>query len=168
MANDEQHRYLMHLNDALAMENALVGHLEKRVKSLPSAIARQRVGQHLQETQYHRDLVKQLITALGSTPTTARSHVQAPIAPSLAGKVVDALQAEKGDVLLLDSLADFAVEKFEAAIYQTLALIARRLGHQEHAAQFDRIRQQEEAMATFLWEQQATLVNEAFPLQQAA
>lgn len=168
MGSDEQNRYLMHLNDTLAMENALLGHLEKRLKTLPSETARQRVAQHLQETRGHRDTVKHIINDLGGTPTTTRSHVQSPVMPSLTGRVVDALQAEKGDALLFEGLADFAVEKFEAGIYQTLALIARRLRHQEHAAQFDHIRQQEEAMAAFLWEQQAVTVSEAFAVPAAA
>jgi len=167
--SSESDRYILHLNSALAMESALADHLEKRADAVPDARVRQRILQHRDETLQHRESVKDIITALKGEPTTTKAVVQPPITPGIMGKVMTALESEKEDWLLREDLADFAVENYEAALYSGLILIARNLGHAEHAARFETIRDQEIEMAEFIKSNQPAMVREAFPpLSQAA
>jgi ferritin-like metal-binding protein YciE len=156
-------RYVLHLNHALAMETALVDHLEKRAAGAPSAKVRERVLAHRSETIEHRDTVRNIINALHAEPTPTTANVQPPVTPGLLGKVLTTLESEKMDRKLDESLGDYAVEQYEAAFYQALGLIARNLGFAEHGAQFEAIRREEMAMADFLAEQLPDLVSEAFP-----
>ncbi|HXE31994.1 MAG TPA: DUF892 family protein [Terriglobales bacterium] len=170
MPPTSQHdRYLLHLNHALAMESALVDHLEKRAAAVASPRAREQFLRHRDETAHHREIVREIIESLQGEPTASKANVQPPIAASLVGKVMDALEREKEDRALADDLADFAVENYEAAFYGVLILIARSLGFGNHVSRFDAIRQQEQAMADAVAARLPLAVREAFPpLSQAA
>lgn len=159
----EKDRYILHLNHALAMEAALVDHLEKRAAEVPEAEVRQKILDHKIQTAQHRDAVHNLIVALGGTPTPTKASVQSPITPGLVGKVMTALESEKEDKLLAADLADFAVEQFESGLYNALILIARNLGYSEHASTFESIRRQELDMADFIAAHQPAAIQSAFP-----
>ncbi len=163
MSTADKDRYLLHLNHALAMESALVDHLQQRARAVPLAAARVRLEQHHRETLEHRDRVRAIIQSLGGDPTPGKANVQPPITPGLLGKMVKALEAEKSDQALMEALADYAVENYEAGLYMALGLMAENLGLMEHIRDFDRIREQEEAMARFLSASTPELVNYAFP-----
>lgn len=163
MATPEKERYLLHLNHALAMESALVDHLEQRAAAVDSPKIRQRMQDHRAQTINHRDTVRRCIEALGGQPTTAKANVQPPISPGVLGAVRNAIEAEKADQAISKAVADYAVENFEAGAYLALAEIARNLGHGEQAGEFDRIRQQEEEMAQFLSSCTPEVVDRAFP-----
>lgn len=168
-SSTEHDRYVLHLNQALAMESALVDHLEKRAAAVPDAVVRERILLHREETMQHRETVRDCIQAVGGEPTATRAVVQSPIVPGLIGKVMTALESEKEDKLLLENLADYAVEHYEAALYGGLGLIARNVGYPQHAARFQQIREQERAMADFIAARQAPSIEQAFPpLPQAA
>lgn len=163
MPSSEQDRYLLHLNRALAMESALVDHLEKRAQEINSPKIKERVEQHRGETIEHRETVRGVIQSLGGQPTSGKASVQSPISPGLIGTVKSALEGEKEDKALSQTLADYSVEEFEAALYLVLAQIARNLGHSDHAPLFDRIRREEQGMAEFLASCGPEAVDEAFP-----
>ena len=162
-ASSEHDRYILHLNSALAMESALVDHLEKRAAEITNAVVKQRLLQHRDETIQHRETVRSIIEGLHGEPTSSKATVQSPVVPGLVGKVMTALESEKEDRLLREDLADFAVENYEAALYTGLSLIARNVGYAQHASQFDAIRQQERDMADFIAEHQPGAIREAFP-----
>jgi len=168
MASSDQERYILHLNHALAMESALVDHLERRANEISVQEIRQRILQHRDETVQHRDTVRGIIESLNGEPTSTKANVQAPITPGMLGRVITALESEKEDRFLLETLADFAVENYEAGVYQTLALIARNLGYPGHASRFDTIRQQEESMAAFVSRTAPQAINAAFPATRKA
>ncbi|MFI5269557.1 MAG: DUF892 family protein [Chloroflexota bacterium] len=165
----EHDRYLLHLNSALAMESALVDHLEKRAEAITNPQMRQQVLQHREETIRHREALKGIIISLKGEPTSTKAVVQPPITPGMVGKVMTALESEKEDRRLRDELADYAVESYEAALYSGLILMARNVGYGQHASQFEAIRQQERAMADFIASNQPAAIREAFPpISQAA
>lgn len=169
VTSSQHDRYILHLNHALAMENALVDHLEKRAAAVPKPDVRQRLLQHRDETIQHRETVRDCIHSLAGEPTITKANVQAPITPGIVGKVMTALESEKEDKLLMEDLADFAVENYEEALYAGLSLIARNVGYPHHATRFEDIRKQERAMADFIAAHQPDGVREAFPpLEQAA
>lgn len=163
MATPEMERYLLHLNHALAMESALVDHLEQRAAAVDAPQIRQRIQDHRTQTLDHRDTIKRLVQTLGGQPTTSKANVQAPISPGVLGTVRDAIAADSADQAITKALADYAVENFEAGVYLALAEIARQVGRQEHVADFDRIRQEEEEMAQFLASCTPQLAAQAFP-----
>lgn len=163
MASSEQERYILHLNHALAMESALVDHLEKRANEIPVQEVRQRILQHRDETVQHRDTVRGIIESLSGEPTSTKANIQPPVTPGMLGKVITALEAEKEDRMLLETLADYSVEHYEAGAYMALAQIARNLGHPDHASRFDTIRQQEESMAAFLGKAAPHAIDTIFP-----
>lgn len=163
MASADQERYLLHLNMALAMESALVDHLEERARDAPLPAARERLELHRRETIEHRDRVRTIIQALGGSPTSGKASVQPPITPGLVGKMAQAMEAEKPDMQLMETLADYAVENYEAGLYKSLGLMAQKLGLSEHIRDFDRIREQEESMARFISSSAPELVSYAFP-----
>lgn len=169
LATNESERYILHLNSALAMESALVDHLYERADAVMDTRARQRILQHRDETLQHRETVKEIIVELNGDPTSTKAVVQAPVTPSIFGKVMTGLESENEDRQLREDLADFAVEKYEAALYGSLALIARNLGYPAHVAKFEAIRKQEQDMADFIESSQPAMVRQAFPpLPQAA
>ncbi len=168
MASTEQERYILHLNHALAMESALIDHLERRSHEVSVQEVRQRILQHRDETVRHRDTVREIIESLGGEPTSTKANVQSPVTPGMLGKVLTALESEKEDRMLLESLADFAVEHYEAGVYQALAQIARNLGFEGHISRFDSIRQQEESMAEFIGQATPQAIHTAFPPERKA
>jgi ferritin-like metal-binding protein YciE len=168
LSSGEQDRYILHLNHALAMESALIDHLEKRAAAVPHANVRDRLLQHREETRQHADTVRGIIESLKGEPTSTKAVVQPAISPGMLGKVMTALESEKSDRLLNEDLADYAVENYEAALYSALGLIATNLGFSQHATQFERIRQQELAMAEFIANGQPDAIREAFPTRRAA
>ena len=163
LSSGEQDRYILHLNQALAMESALVDHLEKRAGAVPHIQVREKLLHHREQTREHAQKVRAIIQSLAGEPTATKSVVQSSITPSVLGKVMTALESEKADRLLAEDLADYAVENYEAAVYSGLANIARNLGFPEHASQFELIRKQELEMAEFIAAAQPGAIREAFP-----
>ncbi|HWG36582.1 MAG TPA: DUF892 family protein [Terriglobales bacterium] len=169
LATNESERYILHLNSALAMESALVDHLDERADAVTDTRARQRILQHRDETLQHRATVKDIIVELNGDPTFTKAVVQSPVTPDFVGRVMTGLESENEDRQLREDLADFALENYEAALYSSLALIARNLGYPEHVAKFEAIRNQEQDMADFIESNQPAMVRQAFPpLPQAA
>ena len=163
MSATDRDRYVLHLNHALAMESALLDRLEQRAAAVHQPELRQRLLTHRDETLQHRDAVRDMLTALHAEPTPTSAKAQSPVTPSLMGKVLTALESETEDKLLDDSLTDYALESYEAAVYSALALIARNLGYAEHATRFEAMRQQERAAADFFAAHLPAIVREAFP-----
>lgn len=162
-SSSEHERYILHLNHALAMEHALVDHLEKRAAAAAHPQTRQRLLQHRDETVQHRNTLREIITALQGEPTATKAVVQPPITPGIVGKVMTALESEKEDRMLMEDLADYSIEHYEAGLYSALILVARNLGYPQHASQFEIIRQQERDMADFIAHSQPAAIREAFP-----
>src|SRR5579872_5311129 len=77
----DKDRYILHLNQALAMEAALVDHLDKEATAVPFPDLQQRLRQHRDETIQHRDRVRAVITELGGTPTPTKATIQPPVTP---------------------------------------------------------------------------------------
>ena len=168
MASTEQERYILHLNHALAMESALIDHLERRSHEVTMQEVRTRILQHRDETVRHRDTVREIIESLGGEPTSTKANIQSPVTPGMLGKVLTALESEKEDRMLLESMADYSVENYEAGLYQALAQIAHNLGFEGHVSRFNSIRQQEVSMAEFISQATPQAINMAFPSERKA
>ena len=59
-------KLILHLNEALAIENAAVQRLQSRIKQTRIENVRQRLQVHLEETKVQQNRLKQLISDLGN------------------------------------------------------------------------------------------------------
>src|SRR5205823_10898190 len=71
----------LHLNEALAIENAAVQRLQSRIKQTKIENVKQRLQAHLEETKGQQDRLKQLISDLGNGQKNAatKDKAQLPI-----------------------------------------------------------------------------------------
>ena len=133
-------------DDACAMETALIGTLEHRVKDAaghPELQARDR--QHLEETRRHADLVQGCVERLGGGTSALKTGVAAAMG------TVQGLATELAkDELVKNALHDYGTEHFEIASYTSLIAAAEELGDAETARVCREILRDEEAMAAFL------------------
>ena len=144
------------LNDAYALEKALVPVLEnhaKDAKDHPKIQARDE--EHLEETRRHAELVKGCLERLGETPSTAKQ---------VLGTLFGAMQAPATgmyrDEIVKNFLTDFAAENFEIASYEALVHAAEEMGEMEIAATCRGILEDERRMASWLLENLPDVVRE--------
>lgn len=150
------------LNDAYAMENALIRTLEHRVKDAkdyPHMQARDQ--QHLEETRRHAELVKSCVERLGGDTSAIKTGMA-----NIMGTVKAMSTEPAKDELVKNCLADYAAEQFEVASYAALIAGAQALGDQETAQICEQILREDEAMAAWIAQQLPLVVQET--LQQEA
>jgi ferritin-like metal-binding protein YciE len=136
------------LNDAHAMEKALIKVLEHRIDDAKDFPAVQEMDrQHLEETKRHAALVTQCIERLGEKPSTAKS---------IMGTMFGAMQAPMTglarDEIVKNCLMDYAAENFEVASYRALITAANQIGDQETVLVCERIMQEDLEMANRILE----------------
>ena len=131
------------LNDAHAMENALVQVLQHRIKDAEGFPELQEMDrQHLEETKRHAAMVKGCISRVGEKPSLVKS---------LIGTMFGAVQAPMTefarDEVVKNCLMDHAAEQFEVASYASLIAAANEIGDTETARVCEQIMREDEAMA---------------------
>lgn len=136
-------RVIAWLNDAYAMEKALVQVLEHRIKDAKDFPAVQQMDeQHLEETRRHVELVGGCIERLGEQPSTVKSVI---------GTVFGAMQAPMTglaqDEVVKNCLTDYAAEQFEVISYRALIEAATQIGDLETVSVCERIMGEDQAMA---------------------
>lgn len=144
------------LNDAHAMENALVQVLEHRVKDAEDYPVVQAMDQqHLEETRRHAELTKSCIERLGGNVSTVKS---------VLGTLFGAMQAPTTglarDEIVKNALVDFAAENFEVASYRALIAGASEIGDAETASICEQIMREDQAMADRIQQSLPGLVGE--------
>jgi ferritin-like metal-binding protein YciE len=144
------------LDDAYAMENALIRVLEHRIKDAKAyPWVRERDERHFEETRRHADLVRGCIERLGAQPSAAKS---------IMGNVFGAVQAPMTgmarDEIVKNFLVDHAAEQFEVASYRALVAAAQEVGDEETAAVCERILLEDQAMANWILEHLPRIVQE--------
>lgn len=131
------------LNDAHAMEHALIKVLEHRIEDAKDFPAVQEMDrQHLEQTRRHAELVKGCIERLGEKPSTAKS---------VMGTIFGAAQAPMTglarDEIVKNCLMDYAAENFEVASYRALITAANQLGDSQTVLICEQIMQEDLEMA---------------------
>jgi ferritin-like metal-binding protein YciE len=147
------------LNDAHAMEKALIKVLEHRIDDAKDFPAVQEMDrQHLEETKRHAALVTQCIERLGEKPSTAKS---------IMGTMFGAMQAPMTglarDEIVKNCLMDYAAENFEVASYRALITAANQIGDQETVLVCERIMQEDLEMANRILESLPMVVSAQMP-----
>lgn len=128
------------------MEQSLASVLELHAdaaRDLPAV--RERLEQHLAETEAHAERVEECLESLGAAPSAAKS-----IAGGFMGTMQGASTAIFEDQLVKNALADYAMEHFEMACYSSLIAACEDAGLFEIARTCSEILREEAAMADWL------------------
>lgn len=145
------------LNDAYAMEQALIPVLENHAKDAKDDPAgRARIELHVEQTRRHGELVKGCLEQLGSSPSGIKSVVG-----SLFGTVHSVSTGMFADETVKNGLMDYATEHFEIACYRALSEAARELNQQHVAQVCGEIVRDEQDMADWLSAQLPKIVRDA-------
>lgn len=134
------------LRDAHAMESSIISLLERQSGSLEGHPALEgKINEHLEITRQQKEKVGQLIERLGGDTSAVKEGT---------GKLLSNLKAMStaaaSDMVVKDSIANFAVEHFEIASYKSLIAAAQDLGESEVEQTCREILRQEEEMAEWL------------------
>jgi ferritin-like metal-binding protein YciE len=145
MATAEE-RLMEWLRDAHAAEEqaeTMLSRMADRIKNYPEL--KQRIEQHIKETQRQAELVRGCIERRGGSLSTIKD---------VGGKVLGFGQAVSGlfvgDEVMKGSIASYAFEAMEIASYQILVVTARQAGDEETARVCEQILEEEKAMAEWL------------------
>ena len=123
-------KLILHLNEALAIENAAVQRLQSRIKQTRIENVRQRLQVHLEETKGQQDRLKQLISDLGNgqknASTKDKAQLPIPTPPksltNLFGRMMTDAESELSAVK-----EDAIIENAEIILYDMLTHIAERM-----------------------------------------
>ncbi len=123
-------KLILHLNEALTIENAAVQRLQSRIKQTRIENVRQRLQVHLEETKVQQDRLKQLISDLGNgqknafTKDKARLPIPAPpkSLTNIFGRMMTDAESELSAVR-----EDAIVENAEIILYDMLTHLAERM-----------------------------------------
>ena len=94
--NDENNKFIDHLNEVLSVENAAIERLERRIQETPIQDAKKILQQHLQEEKEQQRRLKDLISAYGKKPTD--SQVDIISLYSLTNEARDKMKKDNVDI----------------------------------------------------------------------
>ena len=118
-------KFVLYLNDALAMENAALERVQSRIQKTILEDAKQQLQHHLEETREQQDRLRQIITNLGGTPTKEKAGLPILTSPeSILNTMKNTMTL--AEIELKESEQDTIIEKPEInhkgdilLIYQT-------------------------------------------------
>jgi ferritin-like metal-binding protein YciE len=148
----QQQKVVQYLNEAHAMEHALVRVLQSQIAMTPRGTYRDELEKHLGETRKHADRVGRRLEALGegSNPLMAVVGLaENAVGQALAfGKTpFDLLRGSGGEEKVLKNAKDAcATEALEIATYTAIERLARSVGDTRTATLAESIRGDEEKM----------------------
>ncbi|MGH9981793.1 MAG: DUF892 family protein [Nitrososphaeraceae archaeon] len=73
--NDENNKFIDHLNELLSIENALIKRLERRILETPIKDSKNLLQQHLKEEKGQQRRLMDLISSYGKKPTDSKADV---------------------------------------------------------------------------------------------
>jgi ferritin-like metal-binding protein YciE len=156
-ARNERHdRLVAWLNDAYAMELAIIPILENHAgdaRRFPRV--RKRDLKHLKETKQHARLVKECLELLGEKPSAGKKAIG-----RMTGAINALVTEPFDDEVVRNFLADYATEHLEIASYRAIIVAAEEAGEEEIARICGRILEDEEEMAAWLEENLPVAVSE--------
>jgi ferritin-like metal-binding protein YciE len=156
----------LHLNEALAIENAAVQRLQSRIKQTKMQNVRQRLQAHLEETKKQQDRLKQLISGLsnGQKSVATKDKAQLPIhtlprsLTNMFGRMMTSAESE-----LIAAKEDAIVENAEIILYDMLTHLAERMNAANAIAILSESLSEERAMADWIRTNTPDMVAELWP-----
>ncbi|MFL6368771.1 MAG: DUF892 family protein, partial [Nitrososphaeraceae archaeon] len=123
-------KLVLHLNEALAIENAAVQRLQSRIKQARIESVKKRLQMHLEETKGQQDRLRQLISDLsnGQKYAATRDKAQLPIPtpPKSLTNIVQRITTD-AELELKAAKEDAIVENAEIILYDMLTHLAERM-----------------------------------------
>ena len=159
-------KLILHLNEALAIENAAVQRLQSRIKQTKIENVKQRLQAHLEETKGQQDRLKQLISDLGNGQKNAatKDKAQLPI-PSppksltnIFGRMMTSAEYE-----LKAAKEDAIVENAEIILYDMLTHLAERMNAANAISILSESLSEERAMADWIRTNTPDMVAQLWP-----
>jgi ferritin-like metal-binding protein YciE len=159
----ERDQLIRWLNDAYTMELAIEESLSKHAAHAEDCPDwHDRLQEHLEETRNHANLVRRCIERLGGSVSTSRAVIG-----EILGRLRGLSTVIYKDELIKTVLADYAVEHFEIACYESLIVAAAQAAQPEIVAICDEILAEEMEMADWL-RTQIPSITAAFLLREPA
>ncbi|MFL6459735.1 MAG: ferritin-like domain-containing protein [Nitrososphaeraceae archaeon] len=159
-------KLILHLNEALAIENAAVQRLQSRIKQTRMENVKQRLQAHLEETKGQQDRLKQLISDLGNgqknAATKDKAQLPIPTPPksltNIFGRMMTSAEYE-----LKATKEDAIVENAEIILYDMLTHLAERMNAVNAIAILSESLSEEKAMADWIRTNTPDMVAELWP-----
>jgi|SRR5215212_2075468 ferritin-like metal-binding protein YciE len=159
-------RLTLHLNEALAIENAAVQRLQSRIKQTKIENVKQRLQAHLEETKGQQDRLKQLISDLGNgqknAATKDKAQLPIPTPPksltNIFGRIMTSADSE-----LIAAKEDAIVENAEIILYDMLTHLAERMNAAHAIAILSESLSEEKAMADWIKTNTPDMVAQLWP-----
>ncbi|MFL6317470.1 MAG: DUF892 family protein [Nitrososphaeraceae archaeon] len=156
----------LHLNEALAIENAAVQRLQSRIKQTKIENVKQRLQAHLEETKGQQDRLKQLISDLGNgqknAATKDKAQLPIPTPPksltNIFGRMMTSAEYE-----LIAAKEDAIVENAEIILYDMLTHLAERMNAANAIAILSESLSEEKAMADWIKTNTPDMVAQLWP-----
>ncbi|MFL6355917.1 MAG: DUF892 family protein [Nitrososphaeraceae archaeon] len=156
----------LHLNEALAIENAAIQRLQSRIKQTRMENVKQRLQAHLEETKRQQDRLKQLISDLGNgqknAATKDKAQLPIPTPPksltNIFGRTMTSAEYE-----LKATKEDAIVENAEIILYDMLTHLAERMNAVNAIAILSESLSEERAMADWIKTNTPDMVAQLWP-----
>jgi ferritin-like metal-binding protein YciE len=136
---DIKSKYIEFINEALSAENAAVDRITSRIDQTPISELKDRLHQHLEETQNQQERLRQIITKLGGEPTDSKANIpklKPPTTMMMKKMMKDTFKSITDDkkdnpmpeeMELMEIKQDAIAEGAEIIAYETLIAITQRM-----------------------------------------
>jgi ferritin-like metal-binding protein YciE len=156
----------LHLNEALALENAAIQRLQSRIKQTRMENVRQRLQAHLEETKRQQDRLKQLISDLGNgqknAATKDKAQLPIPTPPKSLTNVFGRMMTS-AEYELIAAKEDAIVENAEIILYDMLTHLAERMNAANAIAILSQSLSEERSMADWIKTNMPDMIAQLWP-----
>ena len=159
-------KLILHLNEALAIENAAVQRLQSRIKQTRMENVKQRLQAHLEETKGQQDRLKQLISDLdkGQKNAATKDKAQLPIpTPPKSLTNVFGRMMTSAEYELIAAKEDAIVENAEIILYDMLTHLAERMNAANAIAILSQSLSEERSMADWIKTNMPDMIAQLWP-----
>jgi ferritin-like metal-binding protein YciE len=125
MANgDGRSQLIKYLEDVYVLESHLVQVLNDHARDAQNEpMIRQKIEQHLHETELHRDRIEQRLNALGAGKPGFKATVS-----NIIGQMIGSIAGSRTNTLAKNARDDYTSEQLEMASYVELITVAQAVG----------------------------------------
>jgi ferritin-like metal-binding protein YciE len=159
-------KLVLHLNEALAIENAAVQRLQSRIKQARIESVKKRLQMHLEETKGQQDRLRQLISDLsnGQKNAATRDKAQLPIPtpPKSLTNIVQRITTD-AESELKAAKEDAIVENAEIILYDMLTHLAERMNATNAISVLSQSLSEERVMADWIKTNMPDMVAQLWP-----
>jgi ferritin-like metal-binding protein YciE len=132
MRQDLRDKFILYLNSALAMENAALERVQRRIEQTVLEDVKQQLQRHLEETKQHQDRLRRIISNIGTgvdelTPTDEKGQLPIAIPPQSIMDRIHASRTSLAEQDLMQSVEDMIVENAEVTGYNLLIQMAEKM-----------------------------------------